>query len=100
MLVTTILGISLPILGAFLMLRYCRRDLERPFRMWCYPLPLLVALAGWIYILSTTDLLYIAIGAALLAAGGAAYLLNPRLKFEWAWGPKGPPVSPFPNDPS
>lgn len=88
MLVITILGTSLPILGAFLMLRYFRRDLERPFRMWCYPLPLLVALAGWIYILSATDLLYIAIGAALLAGGVAAYLVTARLNSQWPWSQK------------
>jgi amino acid transporter len=86
MLVISILGTSMPILGAFLMLRYYRRDLERPFRMWFFPAPLLVALAGWIYILSAIDFLYIAIGATLLAAGVAAYLVTARFNSEWPWG--------------
>jgi hypothetical protein len=53
--------------------------------MWFYPAPLLVALAGWIYILSAIDLLYLSIGAALLAAGVTAYLVTARFNSEWPW---------------
>jgi len=91
MLVITILGGAIPILGALLMLRNFRRDLERPFRIWLFPAPLLVALAGWLYILSATDGLYIAIGVSLLAAGVTAYLVTAKLSSQWPWSqPPGP----------
>jgi hypothetical protein len=34
-------------IGAVMRLRQLKPDTERPFRMWLYPLPCLVALVGW-----------------------------------------------------
>ena len=39
---------------AVMLLRAKRPDVPRPFRMWLYPLPALVALAGWIFLLLTS----------------------------------------------
>jgi amino acid transporter len=36
-----------------IVLRIRRPDMPRPFRMWLYPLPGLVALIGWTFVLTT-----------------------------------------------
>jgi amino acid transporter len=41
-------------LAAIAIRRY-RPDIQLPFKMWFYPLPSLIALAGWIYILGTNE---------------------------------------------
>ena len=62
-------------------LRQHRRDVPRPFRMWLYPLPAAIALAGWIYIFATSGWKYVTFGLATLAAGIAAYRIwAPRRK--------------------
>lgn len=53
------------------------------FRMPLYPLPALIALLGWIYIVVSSKGLHIAIGAAMAATGAGAYLLLARHKKEW-----------------
>jgi len=41
--------------AAVILLRRRAPDLPRPFRMWLFPLPALVALAGWIFLFSSAD---------------------------------------------
>jgi amino acid transporter len=57
------------------LLRRRRPDLERPYRMWLYPVPAAVALLGWTFVFATTDARVILFGAAVLAAGLAAFTL-------------------------
>jgi amino acid transporter len=52
-----------------------RTDVAWPFRMWLYPVPALVALAGWVYIFVTAGWVYIAFGLLVLASGVAAFLV-------------------------
>ena len=52
--------------------------LARPYRMWLYPLPALVALAGWIFLFATAQLRVIIFGVAVLALGCVAFLI-------WSW---------------
>jgi amino acid transporter len=68
-----------------MVLRVRRPDLPRPFRIWLYPLPPLMALAGFLFILFSRaqgmrDLLY-ALEIAL--AGSILYLLRARKRHEW-----------------
>ena len=63
---------------AVVRLRAVRPDMPRPFRMWLYPLPALVALLGWIFVLGTSDPLVILFGLATLALGVVAF-------FAWSW---------------
>ena len=63
-----------------------RRGADLPFRMWLYPLPSIVALAGWSYIVSSNGWSYLAVAGAALAAGVAAYLWRARRAGEWPWG--------------
>jgi hypothetical protein len=51
------------------------------FRMWLYPLPALVSLAGWLFIFLTTGRWVVAYGLASLAAGVAAFLVWDRGRF-------------------
>jgi amino acid transporter len=60
------------------MLLRARPDQPRPFRMWLYPLPCLLALAGWLYVYATSGGLYIALGLATLVVGVGVFLL-------WSW---------------
>ncbi len=63
---------------AVIRLRTVRPDMSRPFRMWLYPVPALVALLGWIFVLGTSDPLVILFGLGTLALGVAAF-------FAWSW---------------
>jgi amino acid transporter len=62
-----------------------RRGARLPFRMWLYPLPSLIALAGWTYIVGANGWSYLTIAGAALAAGVAAYLWRARRAREWPW---------------
>ena len=43
-------------IGAVWWLSRRQPEAERPFKMWLYPLPALVALVGWLFLFGTTDL--------------------------------------------
>ena len=61
-----------------ILLRRRAPDMARPYRMWLYPLPALVALLGWIFVFATTQLRVIVFGVSVLALGCLAFLL-------WSW---------------
>ena len=56
-------------IGAVTLLRRRNPTMERPYRMWLYPLPSLVALAGWIFIFATTPVRVILFGLGALGLG-------------------------------
>jgi len=62
-----------------------RRRIAAPdsFRMPLFPLPAVIALLGWIYIVASSNPLHVAIGAAMAVTGSGAYLLLARNKQEW-----------------
>jgi len=68
------------VVGLMLLRRHAP-DLPRPYRMWLYPLPALVALVGWIFLFATTQLLVILFGVGVLALGCLAFLF-------WSWSTK------------
>jgi amino acid transporter len=61
-----------------MLLRRHAPDMPRPFRMWLYPIPALVALLGWMFVFATTPLKVMAFGVGLLAVGCLTFLL-------WSW---------------
>src|SRR5438874_2110847 len=65
-------------IGAVTLLRRRAPHLPRPYRMWLYPLPSLVALLGWIFIFATTPKLVIAFGLGALLLGVLCFAL-------WSW---------------
>jgi amino acid transporter len=56
-------------IGALTLLRRRAPDMPRPYRMWLYPLPSLVALLGWIFVFATTPRPVIAFGLGALLLG-------------------------------
>jgi amino acid transporter len=70
-------------MAALVLLRRQQPDLPRPFRVWLYPVPLVVALFGWLFLFATTDPFVILFGLALLAAGGVAFLVWSKQTRRW-----------------
>ena len=65
-------------IGAVTLLRRRAPHMPRPYRMWLYPVPSLVALVGWLFIFATTQLKVIAFGIGALVVGIVAFGL-------WSW---------------
>jgi amino acid transporter len=80
---------AVPMIPAVTLLRERRPDVARPFRMWLYPLPSMVALAGWIFVIATSGWKYIGAGVGVIAAGTAAYLWRARSAGEWPFEKNG-----------
>jgi amino acid transporter len=57
------------------LLRTTRPDIERPYRMFLYPLPSVVAMAGWIYVFGTSGWMFALYGFGTLALGVVAFFL-------------------------
>jgi amino acid transporter len=74
--------------AALTVLRRRQPNLPRPYKMWLYPLPSLVALAGWIYIYKSAGTKPIVLSLIWLAAGIIAYLIWARVEKTWPFGPK------------
>ncbi len=68
-------------IGALTLLRRRAPDMPRPYRMWLYPLPSLVALLGWIFVFATTPLSVIAFGLGALLLGVICF-------GAWSWNGK------------
>jgi amino acid transporter len=65
------------IIGVML-LRRSQPDRLRPYRIWLYPVPCLLALAGWLYVYCSAGWLYAGLGLGTLLAGVAVFL-------PWSW---------------
>ena len=65
------------IVGLMLLRRHAPA-MPRPYRMWLYPVPALVALLGWIFLFATTQLRVILFGVGVLALGCVAFTA-------WSW---------------
>ena len=64
-------------IGAVALLR--RRSTAVPgFRMACYPLPSLIALVGWLFVLACSGMNYILAGLGSLALGACVYFVWSR----------------------
>jgi amino acid transporter len=66
-----------------MLLRARQPDRPRPYRIWLYPLPCLVALAGWIYLYAASGWLYIAVSALTLTAGVLVFLVRAARTRTW-----------------
>jgi basic amino acid/polyamine antiporter, APA family len=72
---------------AVILLRRTRPDMPRPFRIWLYPIPALVALVGWIFVFITSDWRVILLGLGSLALGVVCFL-------GWSWRSRRWPFAP------
>jgi len=60
------------------LLRSTRPDIHMPFRMWFYPLPSLIALVGWLFVLGTSAWLSIQLSLIVMITGVIAYFIRQR----------------------
>jgi len=81
LIVTRILVQFMGQIVGLMLLRKHAPDMPRPYRMWLYPVPAVVALLGWIFVFATTQLQVIFFGVGVLALGFAVFLL-------WSWNTK------------
>ena len=72
---------------AVIVIRRNRPHIARPFNMPLFPLPVLVALAGWLFILWSSGLGYVLTGIAVTAGGACAFLWRAHHSHEWPFSP-------------
>jgi amino acid transporter len=65
-------------IGALTLLRRRGTASQGTYRMWLYPLPSLIALAGWIFVFATSDVQVILFGLVTLLIGVLAFGI-------WSW---------------
>jgi APA family basic amino acid/polyamine antiporter len=79
-----------------MVLRKRRPDLPRPFRMWLYPVPALVAIAGFVFILLARQnfLREIRYAVVILIAGLVIYFVRSWRRHEWPFGAESSSLEP------
>jgi APA family basic amino acid/polyamine antiporter len=75
-----------------MVLRRTQPDIERPFRIWLYPLPPLVAITGFIYILFSRPHFAreIFFAMAIVLTGTAIYMIRSHRRGEWPFARHAP----------
>ena len=87
LLITRILVQFIGQVVAVILLRRRAPAMERPYRIWLYPVPCFVALVGWLFVFGTADWKLILFGLATLLAGFFFFLV-------WSWQTKRWPFAP------
>ena len=87
LLITRILVQFIGQIVAVILLRRRAPALERPYRIWLYPVPCFVALVGWLFVFGTADVKLILFGLGTLLVGLVFFLL-------WSWQTKRWPFGP------
>lgn len=70
-------------IGAVVLLRRNHPNLSRPYRLWLYPVPCGLALAGWLFMYVCAERLYIVLGLSTLVAGIIAFLIWSKQVRQW-----------------
>ncbi len=83
LLVTRILVQFIGQIGAVILLRRHAPNLERPFRMWLFPLPAFVALAGWAFLFHTTNWKPKLYGVGVVALGVVCFFIRAKVTRSW-----------------
>jgi len=87
LMITQIVFQFIPQVFAVFAIRMYRKEIQRPFGMWLYPVPALVALMGWIYVAATPDQRqYLGTALILLFLGLGAYFLRAKVIRSWPFG--------------
>jgi amino acid transporter len=76
-------------ISGLILLRKRAPNLDRPYRMWFYPLPALLALIGWLFVFATADKRIILFGLAMLAAGIFVFLAWSKATRKWPFSNQG-----------
>lgn len=72
---------------AVTVLRRRQPELRRPYRQWLYPVPSLLALAGWLYVFVSATWTSLILSSAWIAAGAVAFVIWARINRAWPFGP-------------
>ncbi len=86
-----VIQIVIQVLGQILavtLIRKYRPDIHRPFQMWGYPIPSLVAMTLWLLVLASTGAMIAGMAVLVLALGIALYMLRARRVREWPFRPQ------------
>ncbi|GHO50648.1 APC family permease [Ktedonospora formicarum] len=73
---------------ALVVLRRRQPNLKRPYRMWLYPLPVIIGVAGWLYVYYASGWTSVGLSLAWVVVGVIAYLIWARVEHTWPFGPK------------
>lgn len=84
---TRVLVQYLPQTIGFFVLRFRAPNMARPFRMWFYPLPGLVSILGWIYVLATSARRALLFALAVFLLGSLVFFVRAKLRGEWPFIP-------------
>jgi amino acid transporter len=68
---------------ALVWVRKYHPEIHRPFKMFLYPLPCVIALLGWLYVFGNAGVKYIIYGLLTLVGGGIAFLIMSRKTHNW-----------------
>jgi amino acid transporter len=85
---TRVLIQYLPQTVGFFLLRFREPDLSRPFKMWLYPVPGIISLCGWVYVLGTSARRSLLFAFAVFAVGTVAYMARAKVRSEWPFHAK------------
>ncbi len=83
MIVTRILVQFMGQVVGLVLLRRRAPDMPRPYRMWLYPVPAVIALLGWIFVFATTQVDVILFGIGVLVLGCLVFLIWSRRSQRW-----------------
>jgi amino acid transporter len=75
-------------IAALTILRRKQPGLKRPYRQWLYPVPSVLALAGWIYIFQASGWAAIRVAIVWTVLGIIAFAIWARVEHVWPFGPK------------
>jgi amino acid transporter len=75
-------------IGALTILRRRQPGLARPYRQWLYPVPSILALAGWIYIFQASGWAAIRVAIGWTVLGIIAFGIWARAEHVWPFGAK------------
>src|SRR6202451_2607768 len=84
---TRIVELFLGQLFAVPLLRRSFPDSARPYKMWFYPIPMIIAFLGWAYVFLTAGWLYIKIGVGTLLAGVVVFFIWAKWNETWPFAP-------------
>jgi amino acid transporter len=71
-----------------IVLRIRRPEMPRPFRMWLYPVPALLAAAGFVFVVisRTNSMVQVRYAFAILITGVAIYMVRAWRTRQWPFG--------------
>ena len=73
-------------IGGVVLLRRRAPAMARPFRIWLYPVPIVIAFFGWLFIFCTTAVHVILFGLGMLALGVVCFLVWSLRLRQWPFG--------------